>query len=372
MKVAYLLGSLPRGGTETLLLDVLRKTQSINLDTILIYRKEGLLSEEFRNIGVKMFKIFPKHYLDINYFVKLRRILKKENISIVHSHQLLDAFYVYTATISLNIKIILSLHGYYYNSSFIARRIHTYILNRTDLNIFVSKSLKNYYQEKYSLKPKNSQKVIYNGIYFSKFNNLYGNPIRRELQINSDILLMGSVGNFVPARHQMTICRFLKLLNEQGEKFVFVFVGTSTKKEAYLYDNCIQFCKRNNLLDKVFFLGSRNDVPGILKQLDVFIYSSNHDTFGIAVIEAMYAGIPVFINDWEVMTEITDDGKHGTIYKSKDEQDLLEKFTHFLQNKEIYKYKAQSDSVWVKENFSIETHLKKLHGVYTDLLKRNN
>ena len=115
-------------------------------------------------------------------------------------------------------------------------------------------------------------------------------------------------------------------------------------------------------------MGSRNDVPEILKQLNAFIYSSNHDTFGIAVIEAMYAGIPVFVNDWEVMLEITDGGKHGTIYKSKNEYDLLEKFNHCLNNKEQYIEKAKVDSEWVRENYSINTHLEKLKELYADLL----
>ena len=98
-----------------------------------------------------------------------------------------------------------------------------------------------------------------------------------------------------------------------------------------MYDECVTYCQQNSLLDKVSFLGSRDDVPTILQQLDAFVYATDHDTFGIGVVEAMAVGIPVFVNDWEVMTEITDNGKFATLYKSKDEKDLLRHFLLFLQ-----------------------------------------
>lgn len=54
-------------------------------------------------------------------------------------------------------------------------------------------------------------------------------------------------------------------------------------------------------MDKVHFMGPRSDVPELLASWDAFLYSTDHDTFGIAVVEAIAAGLPTFVNDWEVM-----------------------------------------------------------------------
>jgi len=108
----------------------------------------------------------------------------------------------------------------------------------------------------------------------------------------------------------------------------------------HLYDDCVNYCKQNGLEYKVLFLGSRTDIPQILDQLDAFVYATDHDTFGIAVVEAMAVGVPVFVNDWEVMKEITVDGKYATLYKTKDEKDLLREFMLFLQNKQVCQSKS--------------------------------
>lgn len=157
-------------------------------------------------------------------------------------------------------------------------------------------------------------------------------------------------------------------ISEFAEKeniaFDFVFVGAKSKSEPELFDECYHYCEENNLLENVHFLGSRSDVPEILSTLEAFIYSTNHDTFGIAVVEAMAMGVPVFVNDWEVMKEITQNGKFATLYKSSDENDLLKKFLLFLQNREIAFWQAQEAATYVRENFSIESHIHQLKQMY--------
>lgn len=90
--------------------------------------------------------------------------------------------------------------------------------------------------------------------------------------------------------------------------------------------------------------------------------------FGIAVVEAMAAGIPVFVNDWRVMCEIINNGEFGTLYKTANEDDLLEKFMLYLQHKEIDKHKANQIADIVKKKYSIHQHITKLREVYVESL----
>lgn len=367
MRIAYLLGSLNRGGTETLLLDTFRQAKKSGPDIVGIYRKGGLLFEDFKNTGVRLFQVYPRKRFDIFYLFRLRKLLKREKINIVHAQQPLDALYVYLARLGLKIKVVLTLHGYDQGYGKLSLSILKFILRRTDLNLFVSKSQQTYYSEKYTLKKTQKLKVLYNGISFDKFKHIRYKSIREEFNIQEDCLLLGSVGNFNAVRDQMCICRFINLLKKQNFNFAFVFAGARSNTEPCYMDDCMKYCNEQGLNSRVVFSGSRNDIPNLLSQLDAFIYSSDHDTFGIAVIEAMYMGIPVFVNDWQVMSEITEEGKHGILYRSKDEKDLLDHFTRFLANKEKFIQKAKEDSKWAEKKYSIEKHLENLITAYHEI-----
>jgi len=371
MKIAYLFGSLNRGGTETLLLDVFRNARVQKLNAIGIYRKSGNLESNFVESGVPMCKIVATG-IRFTYLVKLRRFFIDNNITTIHAHQPIDTLYALLACIGTRIKIVQTLHGYDFTNTKSEKWMLRYIIKRTDTNIFVSNSQQKYYQQKYSLKPE-KQQVVYNGISFEKLNvfahqQTLSHPmsnLRDELNIAPDVLLIGTVGNFNSVRNQIMICRFLKELKAGYENFHFVFVGGRDNNSPHLYEDCVDFCSENQLSRNVSFLGSRNDVPGMLPQLDAFLYATNHDTFGIAVVEAMAVGIPVFVNDWTVLTEITENGKYATLYKTTDEIDLLQQFMVFLQNKDAYKDKSHEAAYFVREMYSIEKHIENLKHVYS-------
>ena len=366
MKIAYLLGSLNRGGTETLLLDVFRNSKQQGLDAFCIYRKTGMLESDFLESSVEI-KHLPTEKNLLIYIWKLRKCLKINQVEIAHAQQAIDGLYAWLACIGTNIKVVLTFHGYDFTEKPFGLKIVRFIIKRTHLNIYVSDTQRQYYQQKYKLNS-NKQQVVYNGISFDKFDFTHklSTGLRKELQLSPNILLLGAVGNFNDVRDQMTTCKFLKLLNDQQIDYHFVFVGKRIESSPQLYDECFNFCQSSGLAKSVTFLGVRNDVPHILNELDAFVYSTNHDTFGIAVVEAMAMGIPVFVNDWGVMHEITDHGKYATMFKTKDENDLLREFMLFLQNKPDYQKKAKEAAIYVRENFSIEKHIQNLKEVNID------
>lgn len=372
MKIAYLFGSLTRGGTETLMLDVFRHAPGHGLNAIGVYRKTGEYEQDFLNSGVPMFKLAPGAN-KLAYLLKLRKLLLTNQVDIVHAQQPVDAFYAYFACLGTKIRIMLTLHGYDFNDSKASKSVLKFIISRTDKNIFVSKSQSDFYVKRFNLDPV-KQHVVYNGISFSKIIDAFDNKaidqlqrdqnIKKELNLSPDTLLLSSVGNFIPVRDQMTLCRFANLLKKQEVDFRLLLVGKRLDFVASQYDDCVSYCRENDLLNHVSFLGMRTDVPQILAQSDAFVYATDYDTFGIAVAEAMATGIPVFVNDWEVMSEVTVQGKYATLYKTKDERDLVEKFMLFLKHKNDCISKAQLAQQFVRETYSIDSHISNLMQQY--------
>lgn len=369
IRVAYLLGSLERGGTETLLLDTLREAAKIKIPCLLIHRKPGELLADFKQTGIPIYQQSIRSTLDVGYLLRLRKQLLQNRIQVVHAQLPLDGFLAYWACLGTGIKLVLSIHGYDIGYRKLVRYMLSFIIRRTDLTLFVSQAVKQHYVAVYALsKSEQRMQVVYNGVDFNKFDQPIQSSFRFELSIPSDTLLLGSVGNFVTGRDHLTTCRFLGELKKRDIYFLFAFVGARSASTPDLYDSCVDYCAEHGLTEQVHFLGSRPDVPAILHQLDAFVYASDHDTFGIGVVEAMAAGVPVFVNDWAVMREITQEGRWATLYKSKDVNDLVQKFSHFLQTRSLCRQQANQNAGLVRQAYSISKHVQTLHHHYQALL----
>ncbi len=368
MKVLHILGSLNRGGTENLLLDLFRNIGGV-FCLLCIHRKRGALYEDFFRTHIPMLQLPVQKHSFLFYFIKLRKLLLKENVDIVHCHQAIDALMAYFATIGTKIKIVFTLHGYGIKNGLIGSSIRKLLIKNVDVVIFVSDYTKKYYFNKFNLPDHSNFHVLWNGIDFDKFHLENSNDLRNEFEIQKSTFVFGTVGSFSSVRDQMTICHFLAKLILQRDDFLFLFIGAKVFSEPELFDNCVSYCQKNGLEKHVKFIGVRRDVPQILPQLDAFVYSTVHDTFGIAVIEAIYAGVPVFLNDWGVMMEITDNGKHATIYRSKDENDLLQKFIPFLEKPKQYEEKAKIAKRFVKNTYSIQSHILNLKDLYQSIVR---
>ena len=370
MKVAYFIGSLNRGGTEMLMLDICRKKGYAPFEMILVYRNDGELSEEFKATGVPIFRIKPKG-LKIGYLGQLRKLLKQEQVDILHAQTLTNGVIAILVSLFTHIKIVVSFHGFFYSSLMVLFR--HFIMWNADALVFVSQFVRDWYVKNSLGCPKSHCNVVYNGINFDKFQIEYEEPdiIRENRLRNPSSLQLVMVGNFVSGRSQMVVCKSLKLLKDRGFRNLdFYFVGKRVDNEANLYDDCVKYCSDNDLLDFVHFVGSRGDIPAILQYVDGFVYSTNDDTFGIAVVEAMVAGVPVIVNDWGVMKEITNNGEFATLFATRNEKDCALKIQELVESIEMYRLNAINRVNKVKEMYSIENHINGLSKVY-DNLKMN-
>lgn len=366
MKVAYLLGSLNRGGTETLLLDVFRNADKAAYEMIGIHRKDGAYRDDIYATTPAVFQCKPKRFGLISYLLSLRKILVDNHVNIVHAQQTIDCIYAWMATIGTKIKIVETFHGFDFGKGITLKLRNRLSILLADKVVFVSNCEKDIYRKTYNIESDKCN-VVYNGIDFSKFDIQYTEPDIFQKDKSSHRIRIVMVGNFVKGRSQNMLCQAIDILNKRGvNNFDFYFVGKRNDKEPWRYDNCVKYCKEHNLAN-VYFLGGRSDVPAILQHSDMFVYSSDHDTFGIAVIEAIASGLPTIVNDWEVMKEITQNGKFAGIYKSKDSIDCADKIQSAINNIECLKLQAGHNASEIRKLYSIDNHISNLNNIYQSL-----
>jgi len=360
------MGALNRGGTEILLLHCFKQQQSANIKMSLIHRKEGSLLESFYEHAENATQLQPRFPFDPFYLYKLRKQIKLLKPDIIHAMQPLDLVYAALSSFKLKIPLVLTFHGFpdAQKSLYEQLLLKLSVVFSSQL-VFVSNFQQSWYQQAYNL-PVSKLTSLYNGVDFSVF----GKKKLKEIQKPNKKWKFGSVGNFTPVRNPIVLCKLALLMYHEGIDFTLELVGILDPKHPELYSNCVDFVSANKLTDKVFFLGSRTDVPDLLLSWDAFLYATNHDTFGLALVEAMGVGLPVFVNDWPVMQEITENGNLGHLYETGNVNSLFGKLKDFFNNHQLYNQNSIYNIDRVHNLYGIEKHLSGLHDVYEQLITK--
>ncbi len=367
MKIAYFLGGLNRGGAETIVLDICKNKDVAPFEICCIYRKEGDYSDSFHATNVPLYQL-KRNGSKLSYLINFRKLVLQNHIDVVHAQTPLNALICFFALMFTKVKVVTTFHGFSFSDA--PKWYRGIVYRKSKCIICVSDFQKRLYSEKWGLPSRNKLKVVYNGIDFSKFEK------KKEIEGNSSeksrLLKMAMVGSFVDGRNQMFVCQVMKELLNRKVSFDFYFIGRRDAHEYQRYDECVAYCETNGLKDCVHFMGGRSDVPELLKEMDLFVYASEHDTFGIAVLEALSSGLPVIVNDWNVMKEITDNGTYADLYKTDDVNDCVKKIIWFVENRnnhpEELKIKNERIAAEVKKKYSISSHIEKLNEVYLSIL----
>jgi glycosyltransferase involved in cell wall biosynthesis len=366
MKVLLLLDQINRGGAETLTLDVCKNAKKNGLDLIFVSLSKGDLETEFDNSGVTYFKLNRRYPIDFSVIFKLRKIIIEQKIEIIHTNQAVEGIHAYLASFGTDVKNVMHFHGYKPNKK--DDLVRSFLIPRMAKNIAVSNAFLKRLSTQSKFNTMQNFTVIYNGVDIRKFYTTKGN-LRDELKIAESSIMMGMIGNFYnDGRDQLTICKSLPGLFHGYPDLHFIFIGGRSDVNPQYFDECFSYCKNKNILDKTHFIGHRSDINNILNSLNVFVYSSNHDSFGISVIEAMSLGLPVVINDLDSLLEITDNGKFVYVFKTKDEKNLTDIISNLLDCEEERERISKSGREWVLKNFTIDHYIENLKHLYNSLI----
>ena len=356
MKVAFFLGGLRHGGAESLVYDICRKRADAPFDFCVLYRKDDDFSEAFRATGVEMIQVKRAGNM-LKYLLALRKAVRDHHIDIVHAQTASNAMVSILALSGTRVKVVTTFHGFSFSNA--PKWYRKLVYGGSKRIVCVSEFEKRHYERKWGLPADNKLRVVHNGIDFSKLDSPIPD-LTQPVQVEDKVLNLIMVGSFIEGRAQPFACRALHRLDQQGVPFHMYFAGRRDEAEPWRYDDCVSYCRENGLADKVSFLGNRSDIPWLLRQMDLFLYATDHDTFGIAVIEAIASGLPVIVNDWDVMKEVTRDGEWATLFRTGNEEDCVSRILAWMDRRT----EAPADAI--RNHYSIENHIQALHRIYEE------
>jgi glycosyltransferase involved in cell wall biosynthesis len=144
--------------------------------------------------------------------------------------------------------------------------------------------------------------------------------LARRLRAPDGRLVIGMVARLDPIKDQATLIRAFAEVARRHPNAELWLVGDGVRAGS-LRDLAVA----EGVADRVVFFGPRADVPELLGQMDVFAFSTTRDEgFGIALIEAMAAGLPVIASDVPACHEVLGAGSAGVLVPASDPAGLAQ------------------------------------------------
>jgi glycosyltransferase involved in cell wall biosynthesis len=140
----------------------------------------------------------------------------------------------------------------------------------------------------------------------------------RWLRGRAERLVVGMVARLDPIKDQATLIRAFAEVAKQHPHAELWLVGDGSRA----WQLC-ELAAAQRVADRIVFWGPRRDVPELLGQMDIFAFSTSRDEgFGIALIEAMAAGLPVVASDVPACREVLGNGTAGVLVPAGDPASL--------------------------------------------------
>lgn len=123
------------------------------------------------------------------------------------------------------------------------------------------------------------------------YNENIRNKYREILNLQMAFTLI-NIGRFVPQKNHKFLLTFFEKLSEEMPDVKLIMVG-----DGPLRQDMELYAEQIGVAGKVLFLGQRNDVPGLLQAVDLFVLPSLYEGLPIACLEAEAAGLPCLVAD---------------------------------------------------------------------------
>jgi glycosyltransferase involved in cell wall biosynthesis len=194
--------------------------------------------------------------------------------------------------------------------------------------------------------------------------------IRRELGIG-DKPLIGLVGRIARVK---SIEHFIDaaaiLAGDFPEACFMVAGGPGTPDDMAYFEALKRQVEQFGLADKLIFTGRRNDIPRVMAALDVLALTSSSEGFGLVLIEAMAAGVPVVGSRVGGVVEIISDGKNGFLVPYGDPQSIAAAIRALLNDPERARQMGYAGREMVERLFAADKLAKQLEDIYLSLVAR--
>jgi len=347
LKILQLIDSLHSGGAERMCVNISNVLHESGHDVTLCASREGGTLEKFITPGVRYCLLKKKSPVDLAAFRSLIRIIRDNEISVVHAHSS-SLFWAVAAKIFLrSLKIIW--HDHLGIKIYDRKKIYFYKLISSKIDGIISVNQELVEWSRQNMKVPSERIVMINNF-----------PLLNIVSKQSDpkVFTIVCLANLRPQKDHPTLIRAVAELNEMNlPKSLKVIMAGSADNQEYS-DMIRTLIKELKLEDIIEMHGSVEDTASLLASADCGVLTSVSEGLPVALLEYGMAALPVVVTDVGQCAEVVGNGKHGILIKPGDSSSLANSLLKLVNNKDYSDELAKSLERNVKQNYGAERFLK--------------
>ena len=355
MNVLILINSFSHGGAETMCYRIAeyltKKSANVFICSTGKYKTEveTSITKELNNKGIVTY-VRDETKSKMHFIFYLKKICKTNKIDIIHTNCKSPNYYGRIAVFfNRRIKIVTTIHndssGKYFDELFFKRRTNYYVA--------VSKRVFDVCSNKLKINIKKI-KIINNGINF--FNSIDKSDGR--------YFTILSVGRVYNVKNYLAMSKCINALMNLYSNIRWVVVGSYNYDKNYFEE--IK-CALSNNIDRVIFSGEHDDVSDYYNQANCFLSLSKNEGFGLAIVEAVFSGIPTLTSNVGIVEELIDLGANIQIVS--EENAIVSIENEYQKWLKLGKTLNSSNTEIVKKYFSNELMCEKYFELFKELIK---
>ncbi|HEX3145369.1 MAG TPA: glycosyltransferase family 4 protein [Pyrinomonadaceae bacterium] len=292
-----------------------------------------------------------RNSLNLATAMKLSRFVRAQNIEIVHAHVARDYPLAALASGRSKARLVLTRHVL-----FPLNRIHKLTLRPTSRVIAVSHAVAESLRSQ-SIFDGNKIVTIHNGIDLAKFETADPSRAARKLRV-------GTAGHLAPIKGHEDFVRAAALVLQNRPDVEFVIAGEDKLQSGENRTALEKLIRELRVSDPVKLIGWIDDMPQFLSTLDLFVSAARSEPFGLAIVEAMAAGVPVVATASEGARETIDEEKTGRLVGVGDVAALARVIEELIDDEAERGRLAQNARAVARDQFSLTRMVERTEEVY--------
>ncbi|MGH2454206.1 MAG: glycosyltransferase [bacterium] len=311
--ILHCVDGLGIGGAEKELLLLLRHSPPQMFDHVVCHvGPQDILASEVRALGIPVYDLSGGRRHSLRALLRLLRLTRRLRPALIHADHRYGKLYARMVSRGLGIPLLATMgltrpdavqarlvpRTRAWRILFFAERIGARF--GTDHTMAISQVIKDELVR--AGIPPGRISVVYRGLNLDEFPL---QPVQALAALRGTLLapqdgpILLNVARLIPRKGQETIIRAMPLIRRRHPRATLLLVGDGPSRVHYE-----ALAAAEGVSDAVRFLGTRRDVPQLLRLADVFVFPSLQEGTGVALLEAMAAARPCVVSDLPIFREV--------------------------------------------------------------------